>query len=127
MGDERRVEPVVDFLLARVVDDRSSVVPRGNGLERHQDVVVHVANTQDLVHAAGVGVDRSAPHIARLPEVDRVGAIWLRADRTYEMTPVDAGPDTFRVFLYCKAIADFDAREDVVLAALAPPENGATT
>ena len=55
-------------------------------------------------------------------EVDRCGAVWLKADRTYELVPVDATPATFRVFLYAKQIAEFDARDDLIGAALDPPD-----
>jgi len=59
-------------------------------------------------------------------EVDRVGAVWLKADRSYELVPVDASPETFRTFLYCQQIAQFADRDDVVLAALDPPIGGPT-
>lgn len=61
-------------------------------------------------------------------DVDRVGAVWLKADRTYELVPVDAGPETFAVFLQAKAIAEFDDRDDVLLESLRPPtQNGGQT
>lgn len=56
-----------------------------------------------------------------MPEVNKVGAVWLKADRTYELVPLDAGPETFRVFLYAQQIALFDDRDDVLGAALDPP------
>lgn len=57
-----------------------------------------------------------------MPEVDRVGAVWLKADRTYELIPLDAGPETFRVFLYAQQIAAFQERDDVLLAPLQAPD-----
>jgi hypothetical protein len=49
-----------------------------------------------------------------MPAVDRVGAIWLKADRTYDLVELDAGPDTFKTFLYVLKIARFTKRDDVV-------------
>lgn len=64
-----------------------------------------------------------------MPEVDRCGVVWLRADG-YDLIPVEAGVDEFRVFLYALAIAkwrdvndNFKRREDCVVIgdALTPP------
>jgi hypothetical protein len=56
-----------------------------------------------------------------LPEIDRAGCVWLRADG-YDVVPVQADADTFRTFLYAQQVARFaDAqRERYVLEALAP-------
>lgn len=39
-----------------------------------------------------------------MPQVDRCGVVWLRADG-YDLHPVEATPETFRVFLYALEIA----------------------
>lgn len=39
-----------------------------------------------------------------MPEIDRAGAIWVRADG-YDLIPFDTGPDVFRQFLYAQQIA----------------------
>lgn len=39
-----------------------------------------------------------------MPAVDKVGAIWVRADG-YDLVPVDASPDTYRVFRHAQQIA----------------------
>jgi hypothetical protein len=57
-----------------------------------------------------------------MPTVDRAACVWLKADRTYELIPVETSPAEFAVFLYAKQIAAFAQRDDVVLAALEPPE-----
>jgi hypothetical protein len=56
-----------------------------------------------------------------MPAVDRCGVVWLRADG-YDLVPVQAGEDEFRVFLYALAIAkwrdvndNFKRREDCVV------------
>lgn len=54
--------------------------------------------------------------------VERCGAVWLKADRTFELVPVEADPAAFRVFLYAKQIAEFDDRDDVIGAALELPD-----
>jgi len=54
--------------------------------------------------------------------VQRCGAVWLRADRSYEFCPVDATPATFNVFAFVKQIAEFDGRDDVVGAPLTREE-----
>jgi hypothetical protein len=57
-----------------------------------------------------------------MPEVDRCGCVWLRADG-YDLIPVDAGPDTFRMFLYAQQMAHFTRaqREQYIHEALQPP------
>jgi hypothetical protein len=59
-----------------------------------------------------------------MPQIDHCAAVWLRADRTYEFTPLETSPAEFRIFLYAKKIAEFAERDDVVLSPLDPP-NGA--
>lgn len=41
-----------------------------------------------------------------MPEVDRCGVIWVRADG-YDLYPYEAGPATFRTFLYAQQVAHF--------------------
>jgi hypothetical protein len=41
-----------------------------------------------------------------LPAIDAAGVVWLRADG-YDLIPVDAGPETFRRFLYAQQVAAF--------------------
>lgn len=41
-----------------------------------------------------------------LPPIARTGAVWLRADG-YDLVPCDAGPATFRTFLYVQQVAAF--------------------
>lgn len=43
---------------------------------------------------------------ADMPEVDAVGAVWVRADG-YSLIPVEAGPEQHRLFLYAAEIAGF--------------------
>ncbi len=61
-----------------------------------------------------------------LPNVDAVGAVWLRADG-YDLIPVQADADSFRTFLYALQVARFCAAppEDYIGEALAPPERTA--
>jgi hypothetical protein len=56
-----------------------------------------------------------------MPTVDACGCVWLRADG-YDLIPVDAGPDTFRSFLYAQQIAHFtdNPKEQYVLEAIQP-------
>jgi len=58
-----------------------------------------------------------------MPQIDAAGGIWLRADGSYELVPVDFGPETFRVFLYAQQVAHFAQlpREATVGEALTPP------
>jgi hypothetical protein len=58
-----------------------------------------------------------------MPKVDAVGCVWLRADG-YDLIPVDAGDDTFRLFLYAQQIARFTTApsEDYIHEALQPPQ-----
>lgn len=57
-----------------------------------------------------------------LPSVDRVGALWLRADG-YDLIPVQAGWDEFRRFQYAQQMAAFAElpREALIGEALSPP------
>lgn len=57
-----------------------------------------------------------------LPSIDAAGVVWLRADG-YDLVPVDAGPETFRAFLYAQQVAAFVRadRERYVGEALLPP------
>ena len=60
---------------------------------------------------------------AARPHVDRCGAVWLRADRTYELLPIQADPDALKVFLHAKHVAEFanNKDDDRIGAALDPP------
>lgn len=55
-------------------------------------------------------------------KVDRVGAIWVRADG-YELIPLDAGPDTYRTFRHCQRIHLWQTvtGRDTVGESLRPP------
>lgn len=55
-----------------------------------------------------------------MPEVDACGAVWVRADG-YDLVPVDAGPRTFRTFLYVQQVAHFTTGESLVGDVLTPP------
>lgn len=59
-----------------------------------------------------------------MPAIDWCAVLWLRADG-YDLVPVDAGPSTFRSFLYAQQVARFMAREDVIQDALQPPRKAA--
>jgi hypothetical protein len=50
--------------------------------------------------------------------VDRCGAVWLRADRSYEFREIDAGEETFGIFLCAHRISRFLDRDDVIGAPL---------
>ena len=56
-----------------------------------------------------------------MPEVDRVGAIWCRADG-YDLIPVEAGEQVYRCFQYAQQIARFTTElgKSWVLPALQP-------
>jgi len=58
-----------------------------------------------------------------MPEVDAVGALWLRADG-YDLYPIDAGEQVFRSFLYAQQVARFisQPRETVIGESLVVPE-----
>jgi len=66
-------------------------------------------------------LDLASGEVRPMIEVERCGVVWLRADRSYELVPVDASPATFRVFLAAHLIARFDEREDVLGAPLEAP------
>lgn len=66
------------------------------------------------------------PKLLPLPRVDGCAAVWLRADRSYEFTPVEAGPEEFSVFLAALEIARFEGRDDIVGAPLEAPALEAT-
>jgi hypothetical protein len=57
-----------------------------------------------------------------MPKVDRCAGIWVRADG-YDLVPVDAGPDTYKVFRYAQRIAQFqtDTGATLIGDALTPP------
>lgn len=57
-----------------------------------------------------------------MPEFDNVVGLWLRADG-YDLVPVEAGPEIWRVFLYAQQVAHFQysGSKDVVGEALLPP------
>lgn len=59
-----------------------------------------------------------------MPTVDACGAIWVRADG-YDLVPVDAGPTTFRTFLYVQQVARFAKGESLVGDVLTPPKKAA--
>jgi hypothetical protein len=59
-------------------------------------------------------LDPISGKVEPMPEVDRCGVVWLRADRTYELRPVAASSREFRVFQYAQAIAHFSKRDDVI-------------
>jgi len=58
-----------------------------------------------------------------MPEVDHVGAIWCRADG-YDLIPVEAGPDVYRMFQYAQMVARFTTElgKQWVLPALQPKQ-----
>lgn len=60
-----------------------------------------------------------------MPEVDRVGAIWIRADG-YDIVPVEAGENVYRMFRYAQQIAAFTTTHsrEWVGDTLAPPPKG---
>ena len=58
--------------------------------------------------------------VQAMPEVDRCGVVWLKADRTYEFVPVDAGPATFEVFLCVLRIAGFAQSDEALGVPLQP-------
>jgi hypothetical protein len=56
-----------------------------------------------------------------MPEVDAAGVVWLRADG-YDLYPYDAGPSTFRSFLYVAQTAALAQRlNDLRGEAITPP------
>jgi len=42
-----------------------------------------------------------------MPTVDRAGVVWLRADRSYELYPVDADDQAFAIFGLVQGVAGF--------------------
>lgn len=58
-----------------------------------------------------------------LPKVDRTAVLWIRADG-YDLVPVEAGLDEFRVFLYALGIAKWRETNDVIGEALTAPAPG---
>lgn len=76
----------------------------------------------------GDGVERP------IPPVDRTGVVWLRADRTYELTPVQAGLREWALFRAVLQIGKFAdekfARDEyvpVIGTPLTPPERTEVT
>lgn len=55
-----------------------------------------------------------------MPPVERTGVLWLRSDG-YDLVPVEAGAEEFRIFLYALGIARWRDTESVVGEALAAP------
>lgn len=55
-----------------------------------------------------------------VPKVDRTGVLWIRSDG-YDLIPVEAGPEEFRIFLYALGIARWRGEQNVVGEALAAP------
>jgi hypothetical protein len=104
-------------LLADLVDERRWLLDlktTRNGVYRESALQLSAYRNADYyLDAAGV--------VRPMLEVERCGVVWLRADRTYELVPVDASPATFRVFLAAHLIARFDERDDVLGEALTPP------
>jgi hypothetical protein len=104
-------------LVADLVDDRRWLLDlktTRSGVYRESALQLSAyRNAEFYLDAAGV--------VRPMLEVERCGVVWLRADRTYELVPVDASPATFRVFLAAHLIARFDEREDVLGAPLEPP------
>jgi hypothetical protein len=62
-----------------------------------------------------------------MPAVQKVGAIWVRADG-YDLIPVDAGPDVYRIFRHAQQIARFQTvtSKTVVGDAIQPPQQEAS-
>lgn len=56
-----------------------------------------------------------------MPAVDRCGVVWIRADG-YDLVPVEAGPEEFRIFLYALGIARWRETNTVVGDALSTPK-----
>jgi hypothetical protein len=59
-----------------------------------------------------------------MPQVDRCGCVWLRADG-YDLVPVAADPEAFEVFLFARKMARFldEPRERWIADAVAPRGN----
>jgi hypothetical protein len=57
-----------------------------------------------------------------MPAVDRVAAIWVRADG-YDVIPVEAGPEVYRMFRYAAELAKFTTKlgKEWVGDTLSPP------
>jgi hypothetical protein len=55
-----------------------------------------------------------------MPTVDACGAVWVRADG-YDLVPVDAGPATFRTFLYVREVARLKSADHLIGDVLTPP------
>ncbi len=62
----------------------------------------------------------------KMPAVDKVGAIWVRADG-YDLVPLDAGPASYRTFRYAQQIAQWQAvtSKTAVGDVIQPPEGTA--
>jgi hypothetical protein len=69
----------------------------------------------------------AAGHEQPMPAVQKVGAIWVRADG-YDLIPVDAGPDVYRIFRHAQQIARFQTvtSKTVVGDAIQPPQQEAS-
>jgi hypothetical protein len=55
-----------------------------------------------------------------MPAIERTGVLWIRADG-YDLVPVEAGAEEFRIFLYALGIAKWRDSNNVVGEALAAP------
>lgn len=63
-----------------------------------------------------------------MPKVDRVAGLWVRADG-YDLVPVDAGPNTYRVFRHAQQVARWQTQtgKQAVLEVLQPPRKAPAT
>jgi hypothetical protein len=59
-----------------------------------------------------------------MPAIDRAGVVHLRADGSYDLVPLEAGPEALEVFTAAQQVAAFAAsdRDEWIGDALRPPE-----
>ena len=76
---------------------------------------------QDCVHSGAVS--RAGQSIVCLPA--RIVVELVGAADGYDLVPVDAGPTTFRTFLYVQQVARFAKGESLVGDVLTPPKKAA--
>ena len=63
--------------------------------------------------------------VTPMPAVDRVGAVWLQADRTYELLPIQADQQALAIFRAAKLVAAFaDQKDDGRIGAPLTTPNG---
>jgi hypothetical protein len=100
-------------LLCDVKTARSGVFP---------DNALQLAAYRYATHRPGQG-DELLP----MPEVDGCAVIHVRADG-YSLVPVQAGPDEYRFFLYCRELWRWhnEASKEIVGEEIAPPVRTAT-